>query len=72
MNQDIPEIQKLSSDQKSIFFAMLDKDGSSTINLEEFLAFANVLLLGRLNSTCYDKSYCLYSSHVMDLTRLQI
>ncbi|KAL3780686.1 hypothetical protein ACHAWO_009393 [Cyclotella atomus] len=45
LNQDIPEIQKLSSDQKSIFFAMLDKDGSSTINLEEFLAFANVLLL---------------------------
>jgi two pore calcium channel protein len=63
LNQDIPEIQKLSSDQKSIFFAMLDKDGSSTINLQEFLAFGNVLLLGRLNSTCYDTP-C-YSIHLM-------
>eukprot|EP00804_Cyclotella_cryptica_P018435 CCRYP_004287-RA/>CCRYP_004287-RA protein AED:0.30 eAED:0.30 QI:121/1/1/1/1/1/5/1507/811 len=45
LNQDIPEISKLSHDEKSIFFAMLDKDGSSTISLDEFLLFGKVLLL---------------------------
>lgn len=47
LNQDIPEIQKLTNEERSIFFAMLDKDGSSTIDLQEFLAFGKILILGR-------------------------
>jgi two pore calcium channel protein len=45
LNQDVPEIKKLSGDEKSIFFAMMDKDGSSSISLDEFLLFGKVLLL---------------------------
>ena len=46
LNQDIPEIHKLSSEEKHIIFAMLDRDGSSSIELQEFLAFGNILLVG--------------------------
>ena len=46
LNQDVPEIKNLNNDEKSIFFAMLDKDGSSSIDLGEFLAFGNILLVG--------------------------
>jgi two pore calcium channel protein len=45
LNQDVPEIQRLSKDERGILFAFLDKDGSSSINLNEFLDFGQILLL---------------------------
>mmetsp|Transcript_24684 Transcript_24684/g.52595 ORF Transcript_24684/g.52595 Transcript_24684/m.52595 type:complete len:439 (+) Transcript_24684:144-1460(+) len=45
LNHDVPEIKKLSKAERGIIFGFLDKDGSSTISLEEFLGFGNVLLL---------------------------
>ena len=45
LNQDVPEIQRLSKDERGILFAFLDKDGSSTISLDEFLDFGKILLL---------------------------
>jgi hypothetical protein len=48
LHQDIAQIQKLTYDEQSILFAMMDKDGSSTIKLDEFLAFGKILLLGTL------------------------
>jgi len=53
LNQDIPEIKAMSSDEKSIFFALLDKDGSHSISLEEFLDFGLVLLLNLQNESDY-------------------
>ncbi|VEU38175.1 unnamed protein product [Pseudo-nitzschia multistriata] len=45
LNQDVPEIRRLSRDEKGIVFAFLDKDGSSDISLVEFLDFSKILLL---------------------------
>jgi len=45
LNQDVLEIQRLSKDERGIIFAFLDKDGSSTISLNEFLDFGKILLL---------------------------
>jgi two pore calcium channel protein len=45
LNQDIPEIKKLSMDERNIIFAFLDTDGSSSISLDEFLEFGKILLL---------------------------
>ena len=45
LNQDVPEIHRLTSDEKSIFFALMDKDGSSMIDLDEFLGISNILML---------------------------
>ena len=45
LNQDVPEIQRLSEEERGIIFAFLDKDGSSTISLNEFLDFGQILLL---------------------------
>lgn len=45
LNQDIPEIQLLSKDERSILFAFLDRDGSSQISRDEFLDFGKILLL---------------------------
>lgn len=45
LNQDIPEIRNLSQDERSIIFAFLDRDGSSSISIDEFLQFGKILLL---------------------------
>ena len=45
LNQDVPEIQRLSKDERGIIFGFLDKDGSSDISLDEFLDFGQILLL---------------------------
>jgi len=45
LNQDVPEIERLSKDERGIIFAFLDKDGSSSISLNEFLDFGTILLL---------------------------
>ena len=45
LNYDIPEIRAMSSDEASIFFALLDKDGSDSICQEEFLDLGLILLL---------------------------
>ena len=53
LNQDVPEIQKLSKDERSIIFAFLDKDGSSDIDLDEFLNFGKILLLDLAKKSDY-------------------
>lgn len=53
LNQDIPEIKSMSTDEKSIFFALLDKDGTDSIDLEEFLDFGLVLLLNMQKESDY-------------------
>ena len=45
LNEDFPEIRTLSDDETKLVFGFLDKDGSSTITLEEFQDFGSVLLL---------------------------
>lgn len=45
LNEDFPEIRKLSNDETKLLFGFLDKDGSSTITLDEFQDFGRILLL---------------------------
>ena len=45
LNEDFPEIRTLSDDDMKLLFAILDKDGSSTISEDEFMDFGNVILL---------------------------
>lgn len=45
LNQDIKEIRGMTREEQLILFAFLDKDGSNTINREEFLDFGSVLLI---------------------------
>jgi two pore calcium channel protein len=45
LNEDFPEFRTLSEDDTKLLFAILDKDGSSTITEDEFMDFGNVLLL---------------------------
>mmetsp|Transcript_12926 Transcript_12926/g.30210 ORF Transcript_12926/g.30210 Transcript_12926/m.30210 type:complete len:840 (+) Transcript_12926:141-2660(+) len=45
LNQDVPEIDNLSKDEKGIIFGFLDMDGSSFISKDEFLRFGTILLL---------------------------
>ena len=45
LNKDIPEVKTMSSDEKSIFYALLDRDGTDSIHLDEFLDFGTILLL---------------------------
>lgn len=45
LNEDYPEIRRLSEDETKLLFGFLDKDGSSTITLDEFQDFGSVLLL---------------------------
>jgi len=54
LNQDVPEIQRLSKEERSIIFAFLDRDGSSTISLDEFLDFGKILLLDLRKQSDYN------------------
>ena len=45
LNEDFPEINTLDGDQARIVFGLLDKDGSSTITLDEFKRMGKLLLL---------------------------
>jgi two pore calcium channel protein len=45
LNEDFPEIRHLTRDEANLLFGFLDKDGTSTITMDEFLEFGNVLLL---------------------------
>lgn len=53
LNEDYPEIRQLNEEEAKIIFGFLDKDGSSTITLEEFLGFGNVLLLEFTKQSAY-------------------
>lgn len=53
LNQDVPEIQRLSEDERGIIFAFLDRDGSSNISLDEFLDFGKILLLKLTKHSAY-------------------
>lgn len=54
LNEDFPEIRSLSEDETKMIFGLLDKDGSSTINLGEFLHFGKLLLLDFTKKSDYD------------------
>ena len=54
LNQDIADIRALSEDEKSILFAILDKDGNDSIDLNEFLEFGSVLLIKLAKKSDYD------------------
>lgn len=45
LNEDYPEIRRLSDDETKLLFAFLDKSGTSDISLEEFQDFGSVMLL---------------------------
>lgn len=45
LNKDFPEFPQIRSRDAKLLFAVLDRDGSSRINKEEFLDFGSVLLL---------------------------
>ena len=53
LNDDFPEFRTLSKDETNILFGFLDKDGSSTITLDEFMDFGNVLLLEFTKASAY-------------------
>jgi len=54
LNEDFPEIRRLSEDETKLLFGFLDKDGSSRITLEEFQDFGNVLLLEFTSEAAYE------------------
>jgi len=45
LNEDCPDIRFIKSDTAELLFAILDKDGSNQLSLEEFKAFGQVMLL---------------------------
>lgn len=45
LNNDFPEFPHISSRDAKILYAILDRDGSSVINVNEFLDFGSILLL---------------------------
>jgi two pore calcium channel protein len=45
LNKDFPEFRHISTRDAKLFFAVLDRDGSSLISLQEFLDFGSILLL---------------------------
>ena len=45
LNKDFPEFQHISTRDAKLFFAVLDRDGSSLVSLNEFLDFGSILLL---------------------------
>ena len=53
LNQDVPDIRGLSSDEMSILFAFLDKDGDGKISSAEFTHFGSVLLLKLRKKSSY-------------------
>jgi two pore calcium channel protein len=54
LNEDFPEIRRLDKDEENLIFGFLDKDGSSTITVDEFLDFGNVLLLEFTKESDYE------------------
>lgn len=53
LNEDFPEFRSLSDEDTKLLFAILDKDGSSTITEEEFMDFGSVLLLEFVRASEY-------------------
>lgn len=49
LNKDFPEFRHISSRDAKLLYAILDRDGSSMINLHEFLDFGSILLLEFFN-----------------------
>jgi two pore calcium channel protein len=45
LNADFPEFRTLSGEETKLLFGFLDRDGTSTITLDEFQDFGSVLLL---------------------------
>lgn len=53
LNLDFPEFRTLREDETKLLFAVLDRDGTNNISEEEFMEFANVLLLEFVNTADY-------------------
>jgi two pore calcium channel protein, plant len=53
LNDDFPEFRRLTEDDTNLLFAILDRDGSSTISEEEFMEFGNVLMLEFFKASDY-------------------
>jgi hypothetical protein len=53
LNEYFPEIRVLSDDDTKLLFAILDKDGSSTISEEEFMDFGSVMMIEFVKSSVY-------------------
>ena len=53
LNQDMPEVKTMSSEEKSIIYALLDKNGSDSICLDEFLDWSLVMLLNLSKESDY-------------------
>jgi hypothetical protein len=49
LNKDFPEFRHISQRDAKLLYAILDRDGSSVIHLEEFLDFGSILLLEFFN-----------------------
>ena len=60
LNEDFPEVRTLSDDDTKLLFAILDKDGSSTITEDEFMDFGNVLLLEFIRTDVYKTAVEIY------------
>jgi len=53
LNEDFPEFRRLSNEEAKLIFAILDRDGSSTITEDEFMDFGTVMLLEFMKSSDY-------------------
>jgi len=53
LNDDFPEFRHLSYEETSLLFALLDKDGSSTISRTEFMRFGEVMMLDFYEARVY-------------------
>lgn len=54
LNEDCPDIRYIPLDMAELLFAILDKDGSSTINMEEFMQFGQIMLLEFESASLYE------------------
>lgn len=53
LNQDIPEVESMSEEEKRILFAFLDKDGDNTISRDEFMEFGSIFLISLEKGSAY-------------------
>jgi lipopolysaccharide export LptBFGC system permease protein LptF len=63
LNTDFPEFRRqLTTDETQILFAILDRDGTSKITLDEFMDFGNVFLLELSHDSLLVPLYFLFLS----------
>ena len=67
LNEDYPEIRRLSNDETKLLFAILDKSGTSEISLTEFQDFASVMLLEFTKESGTENAILLQSKYLPSL-----